>query len=126
MSGGNYTHPMPYSTSITYGNTETFDLGWIYGVSTRDSKYNSNLDAPYWESLQVTSVKLVSNANQVEEYFVVNPAYVAGTANDTFILEQKSGSTNPTADVPSTLKISAKDMYGNNVTINLPMTVLKR
>lgn len=126
MSGGNYLLDMPYSTSITYGDTKVFDLGWIYGVSTRDSKYNANLDAPYLESLQVVNIKLVSNANQLDEYFSVDPAYTPGVNNDTFTLKEKSGSTNPTADVPSTLVISAKDMYGNNVEIRLPMTVLKR
>jgi len=125
-TGGVFVNDMPYSTEITYGDTELFDLGWIYGVSTRDSKYNANLDVPYLESLQVQSMKLVSNANGLDEYFEVNPAYTAGTANDTFTLQEKSGSTNPTADVPSTLIITAKDMYGNNVKIELPMTVKKR
>lgn len=123
-TGGNYTLAMPYSTEITYGDTKTFDLGWIYGVSTRDSKYNANLDAPYLASLQVTGMKLVSNANNLDEYFEVAPPYVVGSA--TFKLQEKSGSTNPTADVPSTLIITAKDMYNNTVTIRLPMTVKKR
>ena len=126
MSGGNYVEPMPYSTSITYGDEVTYDLGWIYGVSSRDSKYNANLDAPYLESLQVVAIKLVSNSNNLDEYFAVDPAYTPGVDNDTFTLKQKSGSTNPTADVPSTLVITAKDMYGNNVEIRLPMTVKKR
>jgi hypothetical protein len=124
MTGGNYTLAMPYSTEITYGDTKTFDLGWIYGVSTRDSKYNANLDAPYLASLQVQNVKLISNANQLDEYFVVTPPYTVGSV--TFTLQEKSGSTNPTADVPSTLVITAKDMYGNNLEIRLPMTVKKR
>lgn len=124
MTGGNYTLAMPYSTEITYGDSKTFDLGWIYGVSTRDHKYDANLDAPYNGSLQVQNVKLVSNANNLDEYFEVNPSYVVGDA--TFTLQEKSGSSNPTADVPSTLIITAKDMYDNDVEIKLPMTVLKR
>ena len=123
-AGGAFVNPMPYSTEITYGDVTKIDLGWIYGVSTRDSKYNANLDAPYLKSLQVQNMKLVSNANNLDEYFEVNPSYVPGSAR--FTLKEKSGSTNPTADVPSTLIITAKDMYNNTVTIRLPMTVKKR
>lgn len=112
--------PLPYSTSITYGDTKTYDLGWIYGVSSRDSKYNAFLSAPYKSSLLVKSAKLVSNSNNLDEYF---NAALSGT---TISLTEKSGSTNPTADVPSTLVITAKDMYDNNVEIRLPMTVKKR
>ncbi len=114
------TQPLPYSTSITYGDTKTYDLGWIYGVSSRDSKYNAFLSAPYKSSLLVKSAKLVSNSNNLDEYF---NAALSGT---TISLTEKSGSTNPTADVPSTLVITAKDMYDNNVEIRLPMTVKKR
>ena len=124
MTGGNYTLAMPYATEITYGDTKTFDLGWIYGVSTRDSKYNANLDAPYLASLQVTGMKLVSNANNLDEYYEVVPPFAVG--NTTFTLSQKSTATNPNADVPSTLIITAKDTYNNNVEIKLPMTVKKR
>lgn len=123
-AGGAFVNAMPYSTEITYGDVKTFDLGWIYGVSTRDSKYNANLDAPYSASLQVTGMKLVSNANNLDEYYEVVPPFAVG--NTTFTLSQKSTATNPDADVPSTLIISAKDMYNNTVTIRLPMTVKKR
>ncbi len=116
--------PLPYSTSIEYGDTKSFDLAHIQGVSTRDAKYNAKLDAPYLNSLQVISAKLVSNANGLDEYFVVTPDPLAGAT--TFTLTQKSGSTNPTADVASTLVLTAKDMYNNDVEIRLPMTVTKR
>jgi hypothetical protein len=115
---------LPYSTSIEYGATGTVDLAHIFGVSTRDSKYNAFLSAPYLASLQVVSAKLVSNANNLDEYFVVTPDPLAGAT--TFTLTQKSGSTNPTADVASTLVLTAKDMYNNDVTIRLSMTVTKR
>jgi len=125
MTGGNYTLAMPYSTEITYGDVgKTVDLGWIYGVSTRDSEYNANLDVPYNLSLQVISAKLVSKANGLDEYFDVTPDPLGGAT--VFTLIPKSGSTNPTADVASTLVLTAKDMYDNDVKIELPMTVLKR
>ncbi|OFX78660.1 MAG: hypothetical protein A2071_03635 [Bacteroidetes bacterium GWC1_47_7] len=118
------TAPLPYSTSIEYGAIGTVDLAHIFGVSTRDSKYNAFLSAPYLASLQVVSAKLVSNANNLDEYFVVTPDPLTGAT--TFTLTEKSGSTNPTADVASTLVLTAKDMYNNDVTIRLPMTVTKR
>jgi polyhydroxyalkanoate synthesis regulator phasin len=118
------TEDLPYSTSIEYGATESFDLAHIFGESTRDHKYDAFLSAPYKASLQVQNVKLVSNSNELDEYFVVDPSFEVG--NTTFILKEKSGSTNPTADVPSTLVITAKDMYDNDVEIRLPMTVTKR
>jgi len=118
------TDVLPYSTSIKYGDTKEYNLAHIYGVSTRDSKYNAFLSAPYLASLQVQNVKLVSNSNGLDEYFVVDPSFAVG--NTKFILKEKSGSTNPTADVPSTLVITAKDTYGNDVEIRLPMTVTKR
>ncbi|MEL7598920.1 MAG: hypothetical protein AAGU18_02325 [Proteiniphilum sp.] len=118
------TANLPYSTTIEYGDTQSFNLAHIFGVSTRDSQYNAFLDNPYSSSLQVISAKLVSNANNLDEYFVVTPDPLAGAT--TFTLTQKSGSTNPTADVASTLVLTAKDMYNNDVTIRLPMTVTKR
>ncbi|MBF6628531.1 MAG: cell surface protein, partial [Proteiniphilum sp.] len=118
------TAALPYSTSIEYGDTQSFDLAHIFGVSTRDSQYNAFLDAPYLASLQVISAKLVSNANGLDEYFDVTPDPLAGAT--VFTLTQKSGSTNPTADVASTLVLTAKDMYDNDVEIELPMTVTKR
>ncbi len=111
---------LPYSTTIVYGSSVTVNLAHIYGVSTRDSKYNAFLNAPYLNSLQVTDAKLVSNSNNLDEYF---DAALNGT---TISLTEKSGSTNPTDDVPSTLVITAKDMYNNDVEIRLPMTVKKR
>jgi len=129
MTSGNYNLAMPYSTEVTYGNTETFDLGWIFGTSTRDSKYNANLDAPYvgtTPSLNIQSVKLISNANGLDEYFTATLSTTGTASAPAFTLAEKSGSTNPTADVASTLVIEALDMYGNDVVIELPMTVKKR
>lgn len=117
--------PLPYSTSIEYGETgTTVDLAHIFGVSTRDSKYNAFLNAPYLASLEVISAKLVSNANGLDEYFTVTPDPLAGAT--LFTLVPRSEATNPTADVASTLVLTAKDMYDNDVEIELPMTVTKR
>lgn len=115
---------LPYNTFVTYGDNPTIiDLAHIFGVSTRDSKYNAFLSSPYLNSLVVESAKLVSNANNLDEYFKVTPDPLTGT---TFTLNQQSTATNPSADVASTLILNAKDMYGNPVTIKLPFTVKKR
>ena len=124
-NNGNYINALPYSTEITYGDTKTFNLGYIYGKSSRDGIYNAYLDVPYKKSLLVKTVKLVSNVNNEEEYFVAT--YPLNSNNDQFQLKPKEGSlTNPQADVPSTLVITAQDMYGNDVVIRLPMTVKPR
>ena len=73
--------------------------------------------------MKITSATLTSNANGEEEYFdvqVVN-GHITG-----FKAIALSSTTNPTADVPSTLTIKAKDMYGHEVVIKLAMTVKKR
>jgi hypothetical protein len=121
---------LPYDTEITYGagdptTTQPADpvsLEYIYGVSTRDSEYNAKLSEPYKSSLLLQSVALVSNSNGEEEYFDAAFSTDKKTVNFTV----QSGSTNPTADVPSTLVIKALDMYANEVVIEVPMTVKKR
>ena len=113
------------TTDVTYGDTgKTIDLADVNGKSSRDNVYNASLDAPYLGSLNVVSAKLVSNANQVAEYFTVTPDPLLGAT--VFTLTPASGATNPTADVASTLILTAKDMYDNDITIKLPFTVKKR
>jgi hypothetical protein len=110
------------SQTIEYGTAApTIDLNSIYGVSTYNKDFNALLGDPYEGSLQLIKAKLVSNSNGLEEYFV------AGTIVDGKVtLTPKSGATNPTIDVPSTLQIEVKDMYNNEKTIEVPMTVLKK
>ena len=121
------TATLPYKTEIEYGTaTPAFTVlaAHIYGKSTRDSKYNAFLNASYNGSLDATvgvvTAKFITNATQQEEYFTV--AHTAGT----FTFTPISGATNPLVDLPSTLVITTKDMYGNNVVINIPMTLKKR
>ncbi len=120
---GSYVNSLP-ATAITYGDAPMLiDLGHVFGVSTRDGIYSRLLDNTYNSSLVVQSAKLVSNSNNLDEYFSVTPDPLIGT---TFNLIQKSTATNPSADVASTLILKAKDMYDNDVTIKLPFTVKKR
>lgn len=112
--------PLPYNTQIVYGSDVTIELAHIYGVSKRYNIYNAPLSEPYKESLVLEDAKLYSNGTEIEEYFT------AEIVGGNIVLTQASDSTNPTANVPSTLVITMLDMYGNEVVIELPMTVLTR
>jgi hypothetical protein len=80
------------------------------------------LSAPYKKSLEIKEAHLVSNANgEVDEYFTVNIEEGKITG---FTVNSKA--TNPTAAVPSTLKITVVDMYKHERVIELGMTVNKR
>jgi hypothetical protein len=123
-----------FETEIEYGTTTTINASNILGKSTRDNIYNAPLSAPYGTadaqpSLSLTGLgtavggaKLYSKGTTIEEYFnaVLDPA------TGIITLTEASGSSNPTANVASTLVITAFDMYGHEVTIELPMTVLTR
>jgi hypothetical protein len=123
-----------FETEIEYGTTTTINASNILGKSTRDNIYNAPLSAPYGTaddqpSLSFTGLgtavggaKLYSKGTTIEEYFnaVLDPA------TGIITLTEASGSSNPTANVASTLVITAFDMYGHEVTIELPMTVLTR
>ena len=117
------TATLPYSTELTYGKDVTVEYAkYIKGISSRDSEYSALLSAPYEKSLEIKEAHLVSNANgEVDEYFTVNieEGKITGfTVN--------SEATNPTAAVPSTLKITVVDMYKHERVIELGMTVNKR
>ncbi len=124
---------LPYKTEVVYGAgttdgtvtypVATVNLAHIFGVSERDSRYSAPLNAPYLGSITFNAenpVKLVTTAVGLVEYFD------ATLSGNTITLTGKSGATNPTIDVPSTLIINAIDMYGNEIEIKLPMTVKKR
>jgi len=118
-----------FVTNIVYGTPVTIQLSNILGKSTRDNIYNAPLSAPYLGSLSLNGLagatggaKLYSNGTTIEEYFNATLNTTAGTIT----LSQASNSSNPTANVPSTLVITVYDMYGHEVVIKLPMTVLTR
>jgi len=116
-----------FETEIVYGTDVIIPLANILGTSTRDNIYNAPLSTPYLNSLSINGLggatggaKLYSNGTEIEEYFT------ATLSGGNIELTEASGSTNPTADVNSTLVITVFDMYGHEVTIELPMTVLTR
>ena len=115
---------LPYSTELTYGTDTDLEADtYIYGVSTWDGRYSAFLNDTYESSLVIEDATLTSDANGEEEYFDVE---IADGHIVKFNAVEESSTTNPTAPVQSTLTITAKDMYGHDVVIKLPMTVNKR
>ena len=138
---GNYENSAP-STTLTYGELYTmtnpdgvaFDfIQAIMGVSTIDSEYNAMLYKPYGYALDPSQPSLDLNNCKYEIITDAN-----GEVNEYFKVEKENGvlsfvptktetSSNPTADVPSTLRITLTDMYGHkDVVATLPMVVKKR
>ena len=131
---GSYKYELPTLT-LTYGKDMTkvaYNNGsdkeadleqFIYGVSTKDSRFNAFLATPY----QTTSLKIVkekttftSDANGKQEYFepLWNGDHLQG-------LKFIPTASNPEADVPSTLTITVVDMYGHERVIKIAGTVKK-
>ncbi len=122
-----------YSTELTYGEDVVagtdfvgsyFDA-YIWGTSKWDGLYSAFLSEPYESSLYITDAILTSDANPSvdNEYFQpeVSGGHITG-----FTATQVTSDTNPTAAIPSTLTIKATDMYGHELTLTFPMTVIRR
>ena len=131
---GSYKYKAP-STDLVYGTDRTFGTPEsntpfsfdevILGVSSRDGLYSAWLSKPYLQSLKFKKAHVISKGNGVvDEYFKVIPADGNGVLS--FEATQTSVETNPTANVPSTLKMVYTDMYGHDVVIELDMTVIPR
>ena len=122
---GNYTQPMPYSTTLTYGSYASAPTAaHIYGKNSIDGTFSKSLKEAYKESLSIESATLTSDATGKVDYFNVNLNAAEGTA--TFMPIKTDLGSNPKADVPSTLTIKCKDSYNHDVTIILKMTVKPR
>jgi len=132
-SDGSYKHEVPTLT-LTYGTSMTqveYTLGnkkanldqFIFGVSTKDTKYNAFLANPYEGSLKIVEEKttFTSDANGKQEYF--KPIFSEGKLAG---LEFLPESSNPEAAVASTLTITVVDMYGHERVIKIAGTVNKR
>ena len=122
------------STDLVYGTDRTFETPTgkqfsfdevILGVSSRDGLYSAWLSKPYLQSLKFKEAHVISKGNGVvDEYFKVIPEDGNGVLS--FEATKTSVETNPTANVPSTLKMVYTDMYGHDVVIELDMTVIPR
>ncbi|MCD8309922.1 MAG: hypothetical protein LUB83_01695 [Prevotellaceae bacterium] len=109
-------------TSLIYGTDgQTVSLDDILGTSVKDSDYNATANGGHNGSLTITEAHLTTIANSWEdEYFTVT------VSNGTLTFEPVSYDTNVTGDVKSTLTLTGTDCYGQDVVIELPMTVTKR
>ena len=122
---GNYTQPMPYSTTLTYGSdAKAPTAAHIYGKNSIDGTFSKALSKAYGSSLSIESATLTSDATGKVDYFNVD----LNAASDavTFKAIKTDLGSNPKADVPSTLTIKCKDSYNHDVTITLKMTVKPR
>lgn len=106
--------PLPYETSVKQDATGyEVKAEHIYGVSTTES-YSTLLSSA--EKLEIQGAKLISNESKNEDYFTVT--YAGGVFTFAPVTADKL-----TVNVPSTLVITAKDYYGNDVVIEIPVTV---
>ena len=122
---GHYTQPMPYSTTLTYGENATAPTdAHIYGKNSIDGTFSTALSATYGSSLSIESATLTSDATGKVDYFDVD--LNANSGEVTFKAIKTDLGSNPKADVPSTLTIKCKDSYNHDVTITLKMTVKPR
>ena len=93
----------------------------IKGVSSYDGLYDCHLNEPYKEAIKINSAKVISNGSQNADYFtaVVADGHITQ-------LTFNADSSNPVADVASTLVINITDMYGHKKDIKIPVIVTKR
>ena len=99
---------------------KTIDPTYIIGNSLWDGKYKGSMPTGYNNTIKVQGVKFVTKGgdnNGEEEYY---------TVDTNFKFTKKSGATNPTAPVPSSLVITYTDMYGHTEVAKLDAEVLRR
>ena len=103
------TLPEDYIQSVIYGE-ESFELNTDYFLGTNkfDGLFTGLLSNSYENSLEVVKATLTTTSTGYEEYYSFD-SYADGKIK--FV--RKSNSTNPVADVPSTLTIIVKDSYGH-------------
>ena len=105
--------------------TVTIPLNRILGVSTYNSaKYGVRMSDLNGEEISVVSAKITSNVSKEEDYFI-NVAPTTAISGD-IVLTKNSTSTNPKADVASTLTITYIDMYGHVQNATFDFTVKKQ
>ena len=111
---------------IVYGTNSNVTISDIAnaidGKSAYDGKYNKTLAKWIEENtLSIKDAKLTSDATGAEDY------YDASFRGGKLILTVKADSSNPIADVASTLTITTVDMYGHENVIEIEnITVKKR
>ena len=125
---GEVSRPLP-KTSAVYAE-ENFEVNCadIFGVNTYNStKYGVDMTKLNLKEIRVVDAKITSNGSKDEDYFVRNHSHNSQDWGDqTIKFHKNSASTNPTADVASTLTVVYVDMYGHVQTAEVGFTVKKQ
>ena len=116
-------------TSAVYAE-ENFEVNCadIFGVNTYNStKYGVDMTKLNLKEISVVDAKITSNGSKDEDYFVRDHSQNSQDwGNQTIKFRKNSSSTNPTADVASTLTVVYVDMYGHVQTAEVGFTVKKQ
>ena len=116
-------------TSAVYAE-ENFEVNCadIFGVNTYNStKYGVDMTKLNLKEIRVVDAKITSNGSKDEDYFVRDHSQNSQDwGNQTIKFRKNSSSTNPTADVASTLTVVYVDMYGHVQTAEVGFTVKKQ
>ena len=116
-------------TSAVYAE-ENFEVNCadIFGVNTYNStKYGVDMTRLNLKEIRVVDAKITSNGSKDEDYFVRDHSQNSQDwGNQTIKFRKNSSSTNPTADVASTLTVVYVDMYGHVQTAEVGFTVKKQ
>ena len=128
---------IPYGSDFTLYTGDKKDVYThidqaIKGTSAYDGLFNAYLHdvTPYADdevAVHIKAAKVISNATGNADYFNVTIKEDNNNLCDHITgFTLKANTSNPTADVPSTLVITTVDMYGHENVINIPVTVTKR
>ena len=116
-------------TSAVYAE-ENFEVNCadIFGVNTYNStKYGVDMTKLNLKEIRVVDAKITSNGSKDEDYFVRDHSQNSQDwGNQTIKFRKNSSSTNPTADVASTLTVVYVDRYGHVQTAEVGFTVKKQ
>ena len=116
-------------TSAVYAE-ENFEVNCadIFGVNAYNStKYGVDMTKLNLKEIRVVDAKITSNGSKDEDYFVRDHSQNSQDwGNQTIKFRKNSSSTNPTADVASTLTVVYVDMYGHVQTAEVGFTVKKQ
>ncbi len=119
QSGMKYSHIKGTNKFNNSDFTKTLDKI----VTATDKHFGSDVDRMDGKYKSIALYTDVDNEATKNEYF--EPAFDVD-GNITFTPTKHDSFDNPTADVKSTLRIVYVDIFGHEVTIDLPVTVKKR
>ena len=111
---------LTYGSTKTVGSTETVETNifdYLMGHNSFDNTvFGGKLSTVASKYVKIDA-KLISNGSKLEDY------YTASVSGGVISFHSKSGSTNPTADVASTLVLTMTDAFGHENVYELPFTV---